>query len=115
MEQKNYKHLIDSCASLKQRGYNFSLKILGDGPEYENLYQQIKDAKEEAYRRQIIQQNEQMIMQQKINNIQQMNQNIQLQNLNNTMQQRNYQLQNTNYQLQNTNFQLQQLNNRLYY
>lgn len=116
--QDDFFKSLNNCTS-KYRG-NEQAKCFASVNSKQNklsmqLYQQIKDAKEEAYRRQIIQQNEQMIMQQKINNIQQMNQNIQLQNLNNTMQQRNYQLQNTNYQLQNTNFQLQQLNNRLYY
>lgn len=39
--QKNYSYLIDTCGKLRDEGYKFHLNILGDGPEKENLLQQI--------------------------------------------------------------------------
>lgn len=41
-KQKNFEHLIDVCGKLKDDGYQFHLNILGEGPERENLEQQIK-------------------------------------------------------------------------
>ena len=42
-EQKNFAHLIDACAGLRDDGYRFRLDILGDGPEKERLESQIRD------------------------------------------------------------------------
>ena len=49
-DQKNFSYLIDSCSVLKKRGVEFHLDILGEGPERNNLQQQIEnlDLKEEV-------------------------------------------------------------------
>lgn len=41
--QKNFSHLIDTCAKLFNAGYRFQLLILGEGPERENLERQIQE------------------------------------------------------------------------
>lgn len=41
-EQKNFTNLIDTCSRLRKDGYQFHLYILGEGPERENLKNQIK-------------------------------------------------------------------------
>lgn len=41
-EQKNFEYLIHTCGKLRDSGYQFQLKILGEGPERANLDQQIK-------------------------------------------------------------------------
>ena len=40
-KEKNYSYLIETCGKLRDKGYRFYLNILGDGPERENLIQQI--------------------------------------------------------------------------
>lgn len=41
-QQKNFSYLIDACGKLRNNGYRFHLNILGEGPERENLENQIK-------------------------------------------------------------------------
>lgn len=41
-KQKNFEYLIYTCGKLWDSGYQFQLKILGEGPERANLDQQIK-------------------------------------------------------------------------
>jgi glycosyltransferase involved in cell wall biosynthesis len=48
-EEKNYSHLIDTCIKLKNDSYEFSLVIVGDGVEYKNLHNQIKENRMEEY------------------------------------------------------------------
>lgn len=40
-KEKNYAYLIETCGKLRDKGYRFHLNILGDGPEKENLIQQV--------------------------------------------------------------------------
>lgn len=40
--QKGYDRLLDACALLKEEGYEFSLDILGDGPDRAPLEEQIQ-------------------------------------------------------------------------
>lgn len=42
-KEKNYEHLIETCGWLRAEGYNFHLNILGEGPERNNLEEQIKN------------------------------------------------------------------------
>lgn len=41
--QKNFSHLLDTCAKLRDAGYQFQLAILGEGPEREKLEYQIQE------------------------------------------------------------------------
>ena len=41
-KQKGFDRLINACAMLKQEGYSFQLRILGDGPERQSLEEQIR-------------------------------------------------------------------------
>lgn len=41
-EQKNFEYLIYNCGKLRDSGYQFQLKIWGEGPERGNLERQIK-------------------------------------------------------------------------
>lgn len=41
--EKNFSHLIDTCAKLFNAGCQFQLLILGEGPERENLERQIQE------------------------------------------------------------------------
>lgn len=43
--QKNFSYLIDTCARLRDDGFLFQLSILGEGPERENLENQIEKLK----------------------------------------------------------------------
>ena len=47
--QKGFDRLIDACAVLKQEGYRFHLRILGEGPERQNLEAQILDHRLNEY------------------------------------------------------------------
>ena len=40
-QEKNFKHLIETCGWLRADGYNFHLNILGEGTERNNLEEQI--------------------------------------------------------------------------
>lgn len=42
-KEKNYEHLIETCGGLRAEGYNFHLNILGEGPERNNLEEQINN------------------------------------------------------------------------
>lgn len=44
-KQKAFDHLIKTCAKLRDDGYKFFLRILGEGPERENLSQLINNLK----------------------------------------------------------------------
>ena len=48
-QEKNYAHLIETCNWLRTDGYEFHLDILGDGPERNNLEEQIKELMLENY------------------------------------------------------------------
>lgn len=48
-EQKNFAHLIDCCARLRDDGFEFQLNILGEGPERKNLEKQIEQLELEEY------------------------------------------------------------------
>lgn len=48
-EEKNFSYLIDVCKRLRDDAYRFQLVILGEGPERENLEQQIKKLYMEDY------------------------------------------------------------------
>ena len=48
-EEKNFAYLIDSCARLRDDGFEFQLNILGEGPEKENLEKQIRQLQLEEY------------------------------------------------------------------
>lgn len=43
-EQKGFDRLINACAMLKQDGYRFQLRILGEGPERNNLENKIQES-----------------------------------------------------------------------
>lgn len=43
--QKGFDRLLEACAQLKRDGYVFRLRILGEGPERENLEEQIRREK----------------------------------------------------------------------
>ena len=62
----------------------------------ENITQQVKDKREEEYKKIILRQNEILIRQQMIQNINQIDTNYHLRELNNNIQQQNYQLQKIN-------------------
>lgn len=47
--QKGFDRLLDACALLKRDGYSFYLRILGEGPERQNLEHQIKAYQLEDY------------------------------------------------------------------
>lgn len=42
-QQKNFAHLIETCGKLRNKDCRFHLNILGEGPEKDNLIQQIKE------------------------------------------------------------------------
>ena len=48
-KQKNFEYLIRTCGQLRDRGYQFKLNILGEGPERERLEEQIRSLKLEKY------------------------------------------------------------------
>lgn len=47
--QKGFDRLIDACAVLKREGYRFCLRILGEGPERDNLEARIRETGLQEY------------------------------------------------------------------